>query len=65
MIRRISIAIVMAVIALVAVTEDVSAQVYTRENTRGNIRTINNGGLVPIDSAALLKAKAEAAARRD
>ena len=65
MIRRISIAIVMAVIALVAVAEDVSAQVYTRENTRGNIRTINNGGLVPIDSVALLKAKAEAAARRD
>ena len=65
MIRRISIAIIMAVIALFAVTEDVSAQVYTRDNTRGNIRTINNGGLVPIDSAAILKAKAEAAARRD
>ena len=65
MIRKISIAMILAVIALFAVTEDVSAQVYTRDNTRGNIRTINNGGLVPIDSAAILKAKAEAAARRD
>ena len=65
MIRKISIAMILAVIALFAVTEDVSAQVYTRDNTRGNIRTINHGGLVPIDSAAILKAKAEAAARRD
>ena len=60
-----SIAFIMAVIALVAVTEDDSAQVYTRDNTRGNIRTINNGGLVPIDSAARLTAPAAAAARRD
>lgn len=58
MIRKISIAMILAVIALFAVTEDVSAQVYTRDNTRGNIRTINNGGLVPIDSTAILKAKA-------
>ena len=65
MIRRISIAIVMAVIALCAVTEGVSAQEYDRERLRGNVRTINNGGLVPIDSAALKRAKAEAAARRD
>ena len=65
MIRRISIAIVMAVIALCAVTEGVSAQEYDRERLRGNVRTINNGGLVPIDSAALKRAKAEDAARRD
>ena len=65
MIRRISIAIVMAVIALCAATEGVSAQEYDRERLRGNVRTINNGGLVPIDSAALKRAKAEAAARRD
>ena len=65
MIKRISIAIVMAVIALCAVTEGVSAQEYDRERLRGNVRTINNGGLVPIDSAALKRAKAEAAARRD
>ena len=65
MIRRIAIAIILSVIALVALPETLSAQVYSRESVRGNIRTINNGGLVPIDSAAILKAKAEAAARRD
>ena len=65
MIRRIYIALVMAVIALCAVTEDLSAQTYNRENLRGNVRTINNGGLVPIDSAAIKRAQAEAAARRD
>ena len=55
----------MAVIALCAVTEDLSAQTYNRESLRGNVRTINNGGLVPIDSAAIKRAQAEAAARRD
>ncbi len=55
----------MAVIALFAVAEGVSAQEYNRESLRGNVRTINNGGLVPIDSAALRRAQAEAAARRD
>lgn len=65
MIKRISIAMIMAVIAIFAVAEGVSAQEYDRERLRGNVRTISNGGLVPIDSAALLKAKAEAAARRD
>ncbi len=65
MIKRLSIAIVMVVIALFAVTEGVYAQEYNRERLRGNVRTINNGGLVPIDSAALKRAQAEAAARRD
>lgn len=65
MIKRLSIAILMAVIALFAVTESLHAQEYNRERLRGNIRTINNGGLVPIDSAAIKKAQAEAAARRD
>ncbi|MBO7199170.1 MAG: hypothetical protein J6V26_03965 [Alistipes sp.] len=65
MIRRISIAIVMAVVALFAVTEGVYAQEYSRERLRGNVRAINNGGLVPIDSAAIRRAQAEAAARRD
>ena len=55
----------MAVIALCAVTEDLSAQTYNRESLRGNVRTINNGGLVPIDSAAIKRAQAEAAAHRD
>ena len=46
-------------------TEVSYAQEFTRERLRGNIRSINQGELVPIDSAALLKAQAEAAARRD
>ncbi len=56
---------VMLVVAAVAITSAVSAQEYSRERLRGNIRTVNKGGLVPIDSTALLRAKAEAAARRD
>ena len=46
-------------------TEVSYAQEFTRERLRGNIRSINQGELVPIDSAALLKVQAEAAARRD
>ena len=46
-------------------TEVSYAQEFTRERLRGNIRSINQGELVPIDSAALLKAQAEAVARRD
>lgn len=53
------------VVALVATATGVSAQEYNREKLRGNVRTINQGGLVPIDSAALLRKQAEAAARRD
>ena len=63
--RGLVISILMAVIALFAVAEGVSAQELSRDRLRGNVRTINNGGLVPIDSAALLRAQAEAAARRD
>lgn len=47
------------------ITLSVSAQEYSRERLRGNVRTVNQGALVPIDSTALLRAKAEAAARRD
>jgi len=54
----------MIVMALMTTTM-LSAQEYNRERLRGNVRTINQGGLVPIDSAALLRAEAEAAARRD
>jgi hypothetical protein len=52
-------------VAFVSISNGVSAQEYNRERLRGNIRTINQGGLVPVDSAAILRAKAEAAARRD
>ena len=65
MTRRIFIAMIMAVVAIFAATESLYAQEYNRERLRGNIRTVNNGGLVPIDSAAIKRAQAEAAARRD
>lgn len=55
----------MTIAALVAAVFDVSAQELSRERLRGNIRTINQGGLVPIDSAAIRQAEAEAIARRD
>lgn len=63
--KRIYIFLALLVVSLVAICGDLSAQVYDREKLRGNIRTINQGGLVPIDSAAILREKAAAAARRD
>lgn len=62
--RRVIIAVCM-VVAMIATAESSSAQEYNRERLRGNIRSINAGGLVPIDSAALREAEARAAARRD
>lgn len=59
-IRSITLAVIMLMAAWSA-----SAQEYNRERLRGNVRTVNQGALVPIDSTALLRAKAEAAARRD
>jgi hypothetical protein len=56
---------ILLMVAFVSISNCVSAQEYNRERLRGNIRTINQGGLVPIDSAAILRTKAEAAARRD
>ena len=63
--KRILRYITLLVVAIVTINTSVSAQEYNRQNLRGNVRTINQGGLVPIDSAAILRAKAEAAARRD
>ena len=63
--KRILRYITLLVVAIVAISTSVSAQEYNRQNLRGNVRTINQGGLVPIDSAAILRAKAKAAARRD
>ena len=63
--KRILRYITLLVVAIVTISTSVSAQEYNRQNLRGNVRTINQGGLVPIDSAAILRAKAEAAARRD
>ena len=56
---------ILLMVAFVSISNGVSAQEYNRERLRGNIRTINQGGLMPIDSAAILRTKAEAAARRD
>ena len=62
--RRVIYTTLLLLMAFVS-TEVLYAQEFTRERLRGNIRSINQGELVPIDSAALLKAQAEAAARRD
>lgn len=64
MLRRLYILLIVAIIAVMSAT-DVAAQSYTRENLRGNIRTINQGGLVPIDSTAILLERARAIAARD
>lgn len=64
LLRRMTYLLIMA-IAVFAIAQETYAQELNRERLRGNVRTINQGGLVPIDSAALLKAQAEAAARRD
>lgn len=63
--RRRLIGVIMMVVVFVAISAGASAQEYNRERLRGNVRTINQGGLVPIDSAALRRAEAEAIARRD
>ena len=49
----------MAIVAIVAFADSSYAQTLNREQLRGNVRTINQGGLVPIDSVALLRAKAQ------
>ena len=63
--QRVIISIIMIVASVVLFTDSASAQVYSRASQRGNIRQINQGGLVPIDSAALRREQAAAAARRD
>ncbi len=59
------ITIIVAVFALMATTDSVYAQDFNRQRLRGNVRTINNGGLVPIDSVALQREKELEIARRD
>ena len=63
-IRRV-IAIIIAVFAIVASSDTLSAQELSRSRVRGNVRTINKGGLVPIDSLALQREREMAAAHRD
>ena len=50
---------------MVYVSSSCYAQEYNRLKQRGNIRQINQGGLVPIDSAALRHEQELAVARRD
>lgn len=64
MLRRLYISLIVVIIAVMS-ANDVAAQSYNRENLRGNIRTINQGGLVPIDSTAILLERARAIAARD
>ena len=64
MLRRLFIALLVSIVAVIS-TEDATAQSYNRENLRGNIRTINQGGLVPIDSTAILLERAREIAARD
>ncbi|MBO5890901.1 MAG: hypothetical protein J6Q28_05695, partial [Alistipes sp.] len=64
MLRRLFISLLLVIAATISTTE-ASAQSYNRERLRGNVRSINQGGLVPIDSAAILREQARKAARRD
>lgn len=59
------IGVIVAIVAIMTAAFDSSAQELNRERLRGNVRTINQGGLVPIDSAAIRQAKAERIARLD
>lgn len=63
--KRVVTSILIVLVVILSSITGVSAQQYSRERLRGNVRTVNQGGLVPIDSAALLRAQQEAAARRD
>ena len=64
MLRRLFISLLLVIAATISTTE-ASAQSYNRERLRGNVRSINQGGLVPIDSAAILREQERKAARRD
>lgn len=64
-IQRVISAIAIIVASIMFVTSDCYAQEYNRLSQRGNIRQINQGGLVPIDSAALKREQQLAIARRD
>ena len=64
-IQRVISAIAIIVASLMFATTDSYAQEYNRLSQRGNIRQINQGGLMPIDSAALKREQQRAIARRD
>ena len=63
---KVIVALLLAMVCAVAGGDVVAQEInLSRERLRGNVRTINNGGLVPIDSAKLRREAAERAARRD
>ena len=64
-IQRLITAIILLVASITLVTTSCYAQEFNRLSQRGNIRQINQGGLVPIDSAALKREQELAIARRD
>lgn len=64
-IRRYISIVVMLIVGLLLTIGSSYAQEYSRMGQRGNIRQINQGGLVPIDSAALRREQQLAIARRD
>ncbi|MBQ6613594.1 MAG: hypothetical protein IIX19_07745 [Alistipes sp.] len=64
-IQRLIAIIILLIANMVYVSSSCYAQEYNRLKQRGNIRQINQGGLVPIDSAALRHEQELAVARRD
>ena len=64
-IKRVITALTLLVVSILLVTSSSYAQEYNRLSQRGNIRQINQGAIVPIDSAELRRKQAEAIARRD
>ncbi|MBE6219639.1 MAG: hypothetical protein E7126_06300 [Rikenellaceae bacterium] len=63
---KVIVALLLAMVCVIAGDDVVAQEInLSRERLRGNVRTINNGGLVPIDSAKLRREAAERAARRD
>ena len=64
-IKRVITTLTLLVASILLVTSSSYAQEYSRTSQRGNIRQINQGAIVPIDSAELRRKQAEALARRD
>lgn len=64
-IQQLILTIILFVAGVMAATSTCYAQEYNRLQQRGNIRQINQGGLVPIDSAALRREQELAIAHRD
>lgn len=64
-IQRLIAIVILLVANITFVDSSCFAQEYNRLQQRGNIRQINQGGLVPIDSVALRREQELAVARRD